>query len=198
MAERRVLELPSEPLRGERVLLRRLAERDIPAYAAAFRDDPALGADAGDEVDPDEATVRRRLAEADEYLESAKGIEFVVTEPGDDVLLGTVVLHSWSWRHERAEVGFWLAPAARGRGIATEAVGLVLDWAFQAYGLHRIEIETLPTLAPVRALAERLGFTVEGARRERNLERGRRLDTLELGLLRSEWGARLQPRKRAI
>ena len=100
-----------------------------------------------------------------------------------------MILHSIDWRHERGELGFWLAPDARGRGAATEGVGLLVNWAFSDLGLHRVEMITLPALpnfARVLALAKRLGFRQEGVMRERNLERGRRFDTMMLAVLRAE------------
>ena len=40
------------------------------------------------------------------------------------------MLHTVAWRHKRAEVGYWLVPDARGRGMGRTAVSLMVDWAF--------------------------------------------------------------------
>lgn len=169
--------------------LRPLAERDVAAYVAAFAEDPELGPAAGSEQDPSEESVRERLGRAAQGAAEGQFLELAVTEGGDDVLGGTVVLHSFDWRHQHAEVGFWMARGFRGRGLATEAVGLIVDWAFATLDLHRIEMITmtaLPHAADVVALAERLGFRREGVMRARNFERGRRLDALMLAVLRDE------------
>jgi RimJ/RimL family protein N-acetyltransferase len=50
-----------------------------------------------------------------------------------------------------------------------------------------ITLPALPHIAAVRALAARLGFREEGVMRERNLERGKRLDIMMLAVLREEW-----------
>jgi RimJ/RimL family protein N-acetyltransferase len=182
-------------IEGAVVDLRPLERRDVAAYVGAFADDPDLGPAAGSERDPDEASLLERLERAPEAAQRGRHVELAIVERDDDRLLGTVVLHSFDWRHERVEVGLWLARDARGRGLATAAVASVLNWAFEELGMHRVEMITLPALRHVDhvlGLAERLGFRREGLMRERNFERGRRLDTLMLSVLRHEWedGAR--------
>jgi RimJ/RimL family protein N-acetyltransferase len=115
-------------------------------------------------------------------------VDLAIVDPADEsVLLGGVILHSFDWRHMHTEVGFWLAPAARGAGVATEATALCVDWAFRELGMHRVEMTTLTGADRVLALADRLGFHREGVMRERNLERGRRLDIVMYAVLQEEW-----------
>ena len=92
-------------------------------------------------------------------------------------------------RHGHAEVGFWLTPAARGRGIATRAVRLITDWAFDDLGFDRVELTTTPNNDATRALALKLGFKEEGTMRQRNFERGRRVDVMMFAVLNDEWRA---------
>jgi RimJ/RimL family protein N-acetyltransferase len=101
--------------------------------------------------------------------------------------LGGIGLYRIDRRHRRAEVGFWLTPAARGRGIAKRAVTLITTWTFEELGFDRVELTTTPDNAPTRALALKLGFTEEGTMRRRNLERGRRVDVVMFAVLRDEW-----------
>ena len=89
-----------------------------------------------------------------------------------------------------------LAPPARARSATgscprraaaasgATAVSLLVDWAFDALELDRIEITTTPDNAAARALAESLGFSAEGVMIGRNLERGRRVDVVLLARLR--------------
>src|SRR5699024_6519073 len=88
------------------------------------------------------------------------------------------------------ETGFWLVPAARGRGIGASAVALLVGWAFSELDMLRVEMTTTPENAAVPALARRLGFTHEGVLRRRNIERGERVDIVWFGLLREEWRER--------
>jgi RimJ/RimL family protein N-acetyltransferase len=184
------IEVPAR-IEGARCVLRSLTEADIPAYARAFIDDPELGAAIGAETDPDEELLRNRAEMMAKGAAVGDFVELAIADPENDRLLGTVTLHSFDWRHLHTEVGFWLALAARGRGVATEATALCVDWAFADLGMHRVEMTTLPQFDRVLALAERLGFRQEGVMRERNLERGRRLDVLMLAILQEEWASPL-------
>jgi ribosomal-protein-alanine N-acetyltransferase len=181
---------PPERIGGQRMVLRPLAERDLTAYAAAFAAEPALGAALGSETDPDDESLRGRPHRIAEAAASGEFVELAIAHPRDDRLLGTVTLHSFEWCNQRAEAGFWIAAEARGAGVATEALGEAIDWAFKELDLHRMEMTTAPGLPhepKVLALAERLGFVREGVLRERNFERGRRLDVIMLAVLRADW-----------
>jgi ribosomal-protein-alanine N-acetyltransferase len=81
-------------------------------------------------------------------------------------MIGTVGLLRFDFEHRHAEVGYELARAWWGRGLAPEAVAAVVRYGFTAIGLHRIEAGVLPdNVASVRVL-EKLGFSEEGTRRD--------------------------------
>jgi RimJ/RimL family protein N-acetyltransferase len=172
-----------EGLLRDGVALRRLRARDAGPFAAAFRDDPELGVLIGTDEDPTEGGVRRFIARQPGLRARGEFLGLAVTDESRRPFLGHVMLHTLAWRHRRAEIGYWLVPAARGRGIGTAAVGLLVDWAFAELGLERIEITTTPDNGPARALANALGFTEEGVMIARNLERGRRVDVMILARL---------------
>ncbi len=75
-----------------------------------------------------------------------------------------------------AEVGFVLSPWARGRGVMTRAVRLLLVWGFDEVGLVGVRWEARVGNEASRRVAERCGFIVEGAVRGLLLYRGERLD----------------------
>ncbi|HVO20973.1 MAG TPA: GNAT family protein [Anaeromyxobacter sp.] len=134
------------------------------------------------------------LADAEAFLQRAKaqweagaGIRWVLDERGGDRAVGTVTLFALHPGGDRAEVGFALRRASWGRGYMREALTSVLDWAFGAPGLRRVEADVDPrNEASVRTL-ERLGFAREGLLRERWEVAGEVVDSLILGLLRREW-----------
>jgi RimJ/RimL family protein N-acetyltransferase len=166
------------------VLIRPLTAADAPAFAQGFVDDPTLGVMVGTETDPTpEDVVARELAGRPPNTVPA----LAVADAGSGEFLGGLGLYRLDPRHRRAEVGFWLVPDARGRGIAGRAVTLLTSWAFGTLGLDRVELTTTPDNAPTRALALKLGFTEEGTMRARNLERGRRVDVMMFAVLKDEW-----------
>ena len=85
------------------------------------------------------------------------------------------------------EIGYILARAHWGSGIAREALARVLDLIFQEEGQRRVFADIDPDNAASRALVERLGFKQEGTLRgEWETHIGVR-DTVIYGLLRDEW-----------
>jgi ribosomal-protein-alanine N-acetyltransferase len=164
--------------------LRRLRARDAAPFARAFRDDPALGELIGADEDPTENGVRRFIARQPGLRARGEFLGLAVTDSSGRPFLGHVMLHTVAWRHKRAEIGYWLVPQARGRKIGGTAVSLLVEWAFSELDLDRVEITTTPQNTAARALAETLGFTAEGVLKERNLERGKRVDVLLMARLR--------------
>jgi RimJ/RimL family protein N-acetyltransferase len=87
-----------------------------------------------------------------------------------------------------AEVGFWLGPASRGRGLLHRSLELVLDHAFADDGLalDRVEWRCRAGNWPSWRAAWRVGFRLEGAVRGGTLQRGRRWDEWIGTLLRGD------------
>ncbi len=84
----------------------------------------------------------------------------------------------------KAEVGYWSASSAGGRGVMTRAVEALVAALF-ADGLFRVELRTAADNRPSRAVAERLGFTLEGTLRQAYLIDGVRHDLCVYGRLAS-------------
>ncbi|CAL9431889.1 Putative ribosomal N-acetyltransferase YdaF [Streptomyces sp. enrichment culture] len=87
-----------------------------------------------------------------------------------------------------AELGYWTARERRGRGYTVEAARAVADWAFGELGVERLEWFAEAGNTGSRAVAERLGFVVEGTLRARITFRGTRRDAWVASLLPSDWG----------
>jgi RimJ/RimL family protein N-acetyltransferase len=175
---------------GDGFALRPFRGEDVPAYVGAFREDTDLGRMIGTEEDPDERSARTRVEVAYKRADEGTAFELAIADPKTDAFWGTVIAHSFDWHHRRCEVGFLLVPAARRRGVASAVVAAMLHWAFVEMDLLRVEMTTTPDNEAVAALARRLGFTREGVLRQRNVERGRRVDIVWFGLLREEWEER--------
>jgi RimJ/RimL family protein N-acetyltransferase len=85
-----------------------------------------------------------------------------------------------------AEVGYWTAPAARGRGVAPAAVQAICRWAFAELGLELIEWRAEIGNVASRRVAEKAGFTLEGSLRKRLVHRGERVDAWIGSLVKGE------------
>ncbi|MFC4148197.1 GNAT family N-acetyltransferase [Micromonospora mangrovi] len=95
---------------------------------------------------------------------SAGGAAYAIADPGTDRLLGGVGLTLVSAARGHWEIGYWVTPAARGRGVATAAARALTDAAFAA-GAGRLELLTLPENGASQRVALAGGFRYEGDRR---------------------------------
>jgi RimJ/RimL family protein N-acetyltransferase len=180
--------LPTTPptLQGARLSLRALDPRDVHALFEIHADPDVMrywSTAPWTEPAQAEALLASDRAAAGTHL------RWGVADPEDRVV-GTVSLFRHHEESRRMELGYVLGRSAQGRGWATEAVGLALDWGFGAFGLHRVEADTDPRNARSCRLLERLGFTREGVLRERWIVAGEVSDTALYGILAREWRAR--------
>jgi RimJ/RimL family protein N-acetyltransferase len=89
---------------------------------------------------------------------------FVIVDATTGTLLGSVGVHDLGLESTPAHVGYWVAVAARGRGVATRALRLVARWAVEDLGLSRVEVYVFIENERSQRVASRAGFTREGIR----------------------------------
>ena len=102
-------------------------------------------------------------------------------------LVGGIVLRYCDWNIRTTEAGYWLGEAYTGKGIATRATRKVVDYAFNDLGLKRVEIRCSTENMPSRAIAERLGFPLEGILRQAYHLNDDLIDVALYSVLASEW-----------
>jgi RimJ/RimL family protein N-acetyltransferase len=128
--------------------------------------------------------------------EFADRFRTALSEPDDDVsfvieaegkVVGRCDLFGFDTLSRHAELGIGLAPAARSHGYGTDAVRVLVRFAFERRNLHRVHLSVLATNAAALACYRKVGFVEEGRRREVWWVRGSYVDDVLMGLLRSEW-----------
>lgn len=130
------------------------------------------------------------MADLREYLSTFEGRDdrylLAISDRASGAYLGNITLQSIDARNGTGEIGILIGePEARGRGIGTEAIGLVTSWAFGELGLHRVHAGVVDgNDASLRAFL-RNGFEVEGRLREAFLLDGEYLDAIKVGRLNS-------------
>lgn len=91
--------------------------------------------------------------------------------------IGTLDLFEASFRHERASIGILIGEhQERGKGYATEALDLVIDYAKKLWGFHNLAANVLDDNEPSIRLFESLGFELVGIRKEWFKEQNNRID----------------------
>lgn len=91
-------------------------------------------------------------------------LSWAVTEQESGALLGRMTLGGVKLHDGSAGLAYWMVPAARGRGLCTQAAQVLCRWAFNA-GFHRLGLEHSPANQASCRVAVKAGFLAEGTRR---------------------------------
>jgi RimJ/RimL family protein N-acetyltransferase len=81
-----------------------------------------------------------------------------------DELLGRVSLNPMNLEDGEAEIGYWVRSAARGQGVAVNAVELLTSWSFSV-GFHRLIIHHSTTNPASCSVARKGAFDLEGTKK---------------------------------
>jgi RimJ/RimL family protein N-acetyltransferase len=174
---------PESALADGRVRLRPASEQDAGALARACADP-----DLASWVDPPPVSpalaARGLLSQLTQGWASGRTASFVHVEPGTGDVLALIAAMIED-DPAVAEVAYWVAPAVRGQGIATTALGLVSRWCLSGLGLARLWLEIEPGNTASHTVAERSGFRREGVLRShcRDRRSGLRHDCVVYSLL---------------
>jgi len=105
-----------------------------------------------------------------------------------DQHVGNIKLGEINYFHKRAVVSILIGERDfQGQGIATQAHRLLFDYAFRRLGMNRIEAGVLDGNVPSRKLYEKLGFQLEGVRKQYAWADGRYQDEYVYSLLASDF-----------
>lgn len=105
-----------------------------------------------------------------------------------DQLIGSCQLHSINAISRSAELQIRLGVSAeRGKGYGTEAVKLLLQFAFSELNLHRVYLHVFATNPRAIQVYEKSGFVREGLLREAAFIDGRFIDVFVMGILDEEY-----------
>jgi RimJ/RimL family protein N-acetyltransferase len=115
-------------------------------------------------------------------------IEFRLRTLADDRLIGFVALHSIKWNNQAAMLAIGIGePDYRGRGYGSDALWLILRYAFDELNLYRVGLDVIADNTRAIRSYEKAGFQREGAIREAVARDGKRYDLILMGILREEW-----------
>ena len=120
----------------------------------------------------------------EQYRLSGELLHLAIADLENDAYLGEVMV--MMCEYQTGEFGCGIVPHARGRGIATEALGLLATWSVTALDVRRLQVLVAQDNAPALRLAERVGFRREGILRAYWERDGNRLDAVMLSMLPGE------------
>lgn len=157
----RPLALPDPPLTDGVVRLRAWRALDEPALLESCRDS-LIGRYTHVPSPYRASDARAWVTGQGGRLQEGISLDLAIADVATDALQGAIGMHAFRWQDRRAEVGYWLAPEARGRGTATRALRLLANWALGPLGLARLDLFAEEENAPSVRVAERAGFVREG------------------------------------
>lgn len=97
--------------------------------------------------------------------------------------LGCVGLNQFRTEYRTANVGYWVGQPHQGQGLAARAVRLLAPYAFERFGLRRLEIVVAEHNLPSRRTAEKAGARFEGIARKRLVVHGESVDAAMYALV---------------
>lgn len=156
---------PMAELKTARLLLRSHREQDIEPTVAMFGDELSkrwLSApqpytlDEGRKWCTDTAHLLRAMGD---------GVHWAITDARSGRYLGGIGTKGTDWLRRSTEIGYAMAPWARGRGYAPEALRAAAEWILRGQDFNRVELFAATGNAASQRVAEKAGFMREGIAR---------------------------------
>lgn len=104
----------------------------------------------------------------------------------NDKFVGRIGLYKINLSNKIAEIGYWIAEDAQGKGIMTKSCRALIEYAFDILEINRIEIKCAVSNHKSQFIPERLGFSREGILRQAELIRGEFHDLFLYSLCRND------------
>lgn len=135
------------------------------------------------------AMVKKGYEALEKKIEEDKNLfYFTIRAREDDRMMGKAVLEWIDWSNGNGYLRMGIGSGDdRGQGLGTQALGLLLRFAFAELNLFRVTVVMPEYCEAGIALVRKFGFVEEVRRRKAVLRDGREYDLLVFGLLKSEW-----------
>ncbi len=165
------------------------AERDAEIVSKWSHDPEYLRLLSADVVKPlSPFQIKKQYEEWEKDAEKRTAFNFAVRLKEDDRLIGFVRLYCIEWTHASGSLQIGLGDRNdRGRGYGTEALQMLLRYAFDELNLYRLAASIVESNTGAIRFLERAGFVLEVRRRQAVQRDGKHWDVVMLGLLRDEW-----------
>jgi ribosomal-protein-alanine N-acetyltransferase len=187
---------PTPVLTGSRIVLRAPRQRDYEAWRSLrsrSRDFLKPFEPRWTEADLNRRAFGTRLWRGRREAQRGSDYSFLIFErtPGGEVLVGGLTVSNIRRRAAQyGNLGYWMGQEFAGRGLMSEAVGVLLPFYFDVLGLHRIHAAFLPHNLASRRVLEKNGFHEEGYAQNYLQIDGKWADHVLFALTREQWDAR--------
>lgn len=168
--------------RGEKIRLTAMREEDLPIYRT-WNSESAFGRNYNS--GPIREVSEKQAVEW--FQESSdKDFRFAIRPIDNENFMGVCAIEDIEWPHRVGWLSIALGADFQGSGCGTEAMRLLMHYAWNELNLHRLQLTVFGYNAPAMAMYEKLGFQKEGVFREFLQRDGKRHDMYLYGKLASE------------
>ena len=168
-------------LRSPRLLLRPYVLADAPTVQRLAGDRRVAEPTAAIPHPYPEHAAESWISTHPELFASRKGVSFAIIVESNTELVGTVSLLDVAAAHARAEVGYWVGVQHWGQGYCTEALGLLVQFAEEHFGLTQLVGRCVASNISSARVMEKVGFSLEGRQIKHVQRSGRYEDMLLFG-----------------
>jgi len=148
-------------LENRHICLRALEPEDL-EFLYKWENDTRIWTN-GDTVSPySRYTLKQYIAESHRGVYELKQLRLMIVEKASGSTVGMVDLYDVDFHHRKAGVGILVDDSTRRRGVATQALGLMKEYAFGFLKLHQLYAYIGQNNSPSLALFDRCGFQASG------------------------------------
>ncbi|GKU77401.1 GNAT family N-acetyltransferase [Paenibacillus sp. L3-i20] len=115
-------------------------------------------------------------------------VEFMLRTLEDDRLIGFVALFAIEWNNQAGRLAIGIGdPTDQGKGYGTDALRMVLRYAFHELNLNRVGLDVIEYNEAAVGAYKKVGFKEEGRMRAAVLREGKAYSRIIMGILKEEW-----------
>lgn len=138
----------------------------------------------------DEESTKRYLSYVVSLYRTGEFFDFAIEYRENGKMIGTCGFAAVDFQNDCAEIGYVISPDYWGKGIASEAVSAIMQFAFCDLDINRIEARYMTENAASRRVMEKCGMTFEGVFRKKLFVKGEYRDIGVCSMLAEEYFAK--------
>lgn len=137
-------------LSTERLTLRSIADEDL-ELIHELRSDPVVNVLVGRDQNPTLESTKNFISKIEQLVQNNESMYWIITLKGETDLIGSVCLWNFDLQNDIVEVGYEMRAAFQGKGIMTEALNAVVEYAFR--NLQAKMVTALPSADNIKSVA---------------------------------------------
>jgi [ribosomal protein S5]-alanine N-acetyltransferase len=178
---------------SERVILREIEDKDwVDVHRYASKEIVCQYQPWGPNTEKESKDFVKQVI-VDAEKETRTRFVFAIIEKKNERMIGSGEFNIQDIRNRTGEIGYIVNPDYWGKGFATEAANLLIEFGFKQFSLHRIYATCDPRNIASSKVLEKIGMTKEGRLREDLLIKEGWRDSLLFSILEQEWNKEINP-----